>query len=344
MQFMQQGLLAVLTSAAKRVDYAWQLVGWSSQVPNQQMARTGSIDGSLATLDLSEASDRVSNQHVRALLRRYPDLFEAVDACRSRKADVPGYGVQRLAKFASMGSALTFPMEAMVFMTIVFLAVEKVHNRPLSHRDIQSLVGQVRTFGDDIIVPVRYVSATIELLETFGLKVNSNKSYWNGKFRESCGKDYYDGVDVTLARVRSTFPASRKDAHEIVSFVSLRNQLYQQGYWKTARYLDGEIGRLIPFPSIHPGSPVLGRHTFLDFEVQKMCPRLHRPLVRGMAIKAIIPANKLDGIGALHKILTLKQFNDLPFVDSEHLVRSGRSSAIALHTGWHTPCEWGVGE
>jgi len=109
MQYVQQGIMEVLVDAISRSDNMGSIVGFDDQGPNQSMARRGSIDGSLATLDLSEASDRVSNQHVRLLLSRHPHLARAVDACRSRKADVPGHGVQRLAKFASMGSALTFP-------------------------------------------------------------------------------------------------------------------------------------------------------------------------------------------------------------------------------------------
>jgi len=221
MQYVQQGLMArfveyiespfVWFNSNHNVGYG--VVGFTSQEPNQLLAREGSLSGDLATLDLSEASDRVSNQLVRAMLDNYPNLAEGVDACRSRKADVFGK-VIRLAKFASMGSALTFPIEAMIFSTIVFMAIAKAEakdNPELSATVDTDLVmryrSRVRVYGDDIIVPVRFVHAVVDLLETFGLKVNSSKSFWTGKFRESCGKEYYNGHDVSIVRVRREFPS-----------------------------------------------------------------------------------------------------------------------------------------
>jgi len=111
MQYMQQAISDNLVSnlEGRHFPYKW-MIGFERQEPNQQMAKEGSLHGELATLDLSEASDRVSNQHVRRLTKGFPRVTEGIQACRSRKADVPGHGVIRLAKFASMGSALTFPL------------------------------------------------------------------------------------------------------------------------------------------------------------------------------------------------------------------------------------------
>jgi len=125
------------------------------------------MNGNLATLDLSEASDRVSNQHVRLLVKNHRALREAVDATRSRKADVLGKTI-RLAKFASMGSALCFPFEALVFATIVFVGIERELNRQLTQKDIESFYGRVRVYGDDIIVPVEYVESVVRELEALG--------------------------------------------------------------------------------------------------------------------------------------------------------------------------------
>ncbi len=220
MQYVQQGLLAKFVEYIES-PFVWfssnhnpgfGVVGFTYQEPNQQLACEGSLNGELATLDLSEASDRVSNQLVRAMLDNYPNLAEGVDACRSRKADVQGR-VIRLAKFASMGSALTFPIEAMVFSTIVFMAIakaiaEETESRARVDTDlIMRYRSRVRVYGDDIVVPVRFVHQVVELLEAFGLKVNSNKSFWTGKFRESCGKEYYNGHDISVVKVRREFPS-----------------------------------------------------------------------------------------------------------------------------------------
>jgi len=304
MQYSQQALAYSILNALMRVDYLRAMLGFSDQIPNQEMAREGSLFGELATLDLSEASDRVSNQHVRALTSNHVHLHGAVDACRSRKADVDGFGVLRLAKFASMGSALCFPMEAMVFLTMIFLGIEQELNTSLSRRTIKSFIGRVRVYGDDIIVPVEYVHSVIRSLESFGIRVNSGKSFWNGKFRESCGKEYYDGHDVSITRVRQVFPTKRTHATEVISIVSLRNQLYWAGYWQTCRWLDKEIEKVIKyFPVVLPTSPVLGRHSALGYETERMDEHLYSPLVKGYKVRATPPQDILGEEGALLKCL-----------------------------------------
>jgi len=213
------------------------------QTPNQRLAREGSLTGALATLDLSEASDRVSNQLVRTMLEDYPHLHWAVDASRSRKADVPGHGVIRLAKFASMGSALCFPFEAMVFLTLIFLGIERESSTLLTRRKLERYVGKVRVYGDDIICPVDSVDSVVSVLTLFGAKVNTGKSFWTGRFRESCGKEYYAGEDISIVRVRREFPTSPKDAARVMSIISLRNQFYKTGLWATVNCWMKRFGR-----------------------------------------------------------------------------------------------------
>lgn len=335
MQYMQQGLLASIRGAVERSRFARRLVGCNDQVPNQHLAQQGSRDRATATLDLSEASDRVSYQHVRILLSRFPWLSAAVDACRSRKADVPGHGVIRLTKFASMGSALTFPVEEMVFSTIIFMAVEEKLNRRLTRRDINSFLGSVRVYGDDIIVPVDVVDAVVRNLEAFGLKVNRDKSFWTGGFRESCGKEYYNGEDVSIVRLRSVFPSNRTDVPEIVSTVSTMNHLYEAGMWRSARYLQNVVeGLNVPLPNVAKTSPVLGRHSFLGFETQRICEKLHRPLVKGWKQRNVIPVSRLDDRPALLKCL-IQPPSELPTDGVEHLERSGRPIAVSIKRGWY---------
>ena len=338
--FVQQGVLRILQEELYS-DKVGHFIRWDSQLPNQEKALEGSLTGSLATLDLSEASDRVSNQLVRDMLCRHPHLFKVVDACRSRKADVPGHGVVRLAKFASMGSALCFPFEAMVFLTIVLVGIARELRRPVDRHLINEMLGLVRIYGDDIIVPVEYVHSVIGALESFGLKVNADKSFWNGKFRESCGKEYYDGHDVSVARVRSVFPTRRKDVTEIISTVSLRNQVYKLGLWETAGFLDSLLERLIPFPIVEESSPVLGRHSF-GFSERRVIWDVnhHVPLVRGCVVSSRSPEDPLDDYGALLKCLTslsLRGNGDLPTTAVEHLERSGRPRSVSIKAGWHPP-------
>ena len=337
MQYAQQGVLESLVGHLEgpHNPLNW-LIGFEDQEPNRRMAFEGSLSGELATLDLSEASDRVSNQLVREMVCHWPNVARALDATRSRKADVQGK-IYRLAKFASMGSALCFPVEAMIFATIVFCAIEERLNRRLTARDVKSFRRRVRIYGDDIIVPTEYAVSCVGKLEDFGLRVNTGKSFWTGRFRESCGREYYDGHDVSIVRVRSMLPSHRTATRELVSTVSLRNQLYFAGYWRACAWLDVQIEDLVPFPHVAPTSSVIGRHSvLLSYESQRMCPDLHTPLVKGHVVSAVIPPSSLAGsYGALLKWY-LKRGTD-PFEDPQHLERAGRPRRVSTKPRWARP-------
>jgi hypothetical protein len=344
MQYMQQALsnefVALLENDRigrnARPNVICGQIGFSDQMPNRHLAREGSLNGSLATLDLSEASDRVSVEHVFDLTLSWPLLYEALMATRSEKAQVPGHGIITISKFASMGSALCFPIEAMVFLTVVYFGIEQELKRPLTRHDVKSMAGSVRVYGDDIIVPVDYVYAVISALELFGFKINANKSFWNGKFRESCGGDYYDGHDVTPVKVRRKFPTSLRDVEEVQSLVALRNLFYTNGLWKTARHLDLAIGKVLPhFPVVESTSSLLGRHSFLPYQGERECPKLHRPLVRGFKVSSKPPPSRVSGLGALQKWF-LKQGEE-PFADKDHLLRQGRPVAVDIKLRWMPP-------
>jgi len=339
--FMQQALRHSIERAIERSKYAWSYISYESQIPNQEMARLGSLKGELATLDLSDASDMVSNQLVRSMLAGHPSLLRAVDATRTRTADVPGHGVQRLAKFASMGSALCFPMEAMVFCTIIFVYLRRVYPTVAWRSIKDAALGMVRVYGDDIIIPVEHAQGVSDLLEAFGLKVNRTKSFWTGKFRESCGKEYFAGSDVTIAKIRGMLPSTHMSRDErivaVVKTVALRNNLFHKGYYDTCDYLDEILlGHLKGvFPYVGPDSPVLGRHTHGSLTVDRWDDELHRPLVFGYTVHAILPDSPIDGWPALHKSLT--QISEMPTSDVNHLLKAGRSLSLRIKRGWHSP-------
>jgi len=359
MMYSQQALARSILEHIRGNYVLDMMLGFKDQIPNQEMAKKGSREGNLATLDLSEASDRVSNQHVRHLTFQFPHLHGALDACRSRKADIPGYGVKRLAKFASMGSALCFPMEAIVFLTLIFVGIEKELGTPLSHKTILRFLGLVRVYGDDIIVPVDCANSVIESLQSFGIKVNSNKSFLNGKFRESCGKEYYDGHDVSIVRIRREFPHSRKRVAEVLSMVSLRNQLYAAYYWTAVDALDRRLLEILRyFPEVDPTSPVVGRHTLFGYSIERYHRSLHSPLVKGWLTSNVIPKDPLEGhaallkcllmleeknkgksvrIGRLHELPSIYEVGGLPAANVEHLERAGRPHAVTLKLRWASP-------
>jgi hypothetical protein len=337
MQYAQQAISRRLVDLLEGDSILKHLIGFTDQMPNRRLASEGSVDGRLATLDLSSASDLVSNQLALLITRHHPWLSQAMQASRSRKADVPGFGVIRLAKFASMGSALCFPVEAMVFLTVVFLGIARDLRVPVTRTLLQEYVGRVRVYGDDIIVPAEHVRSVVDSLEAFGFLVGLDKSFWNGRFRESCGGDYYSGEDVTPVRCRRPIPTSRKDAEGVISLVAMRNLFYQKGLWATTRWLDEKIERLLSgvFPVVEPTSPAIGRHSVaVSYRSERESVTTHSPLVKGYTIVAVSPENSLDGPAALLKFFLMRGEEPL---EKKHLERSGRPGTVFLKTRWIQP-------
>jgi hypothetical protein len=336
MQYTQQAISQELVRDLEGNSFLRGMIGFTHQGPNQFLAEIGSRDGSIATLDLSEASDRVSYLLVMSMVRKHRWLEEAIDATRSTRADVPGHGIINLTKYASMGSALCFPIEAMVFLTCVFHGIAEELNVSVSPALVKEYRERVRVYGDDICVPVEFAASVIRSLELFGFKVNENKSFWTGGFRESCGAEFFYGEDVSISRVRRDLPQSRADVQEILSTVSLRNQLYWDGLWNSARFLDEWLdGILRYYPTILPESPVVGRHSVLGYQTDKQSEAHHAPLVKGYVVSSRTPTSNVSGEGALLKCLT--KSGETPFEDPRHLERQGRPDAVRLKLRYAKP-------
>lgn len=326
MQFVQQAFMRSLVQGLENSATSKDFVGFTDQEPNQRLAALGSCGGNLATLDLSEASDRVANWLVEELFADFPNFLEGVQACRSTHASLPDGRIIRLVKFASMGSALTFPIEAMVFSAICLESVLRVRSLPLTAKSLRSLRGMVRVYGDDIIVPVDCAAQVADDLETFGFKVNRRKSFWTGEFRESCGKDYWRGRDVSHVKVRAEFPADLRSATEVISTSSTRNQLFEAGYVEAVELLDEVLLRVTGgrYPIVESTSPLVGRLALDRPSGEAWDPDLHIPVASGYVPVAKSPVNSLDGPRAL-----LKYFLS-PSEEEDHLTRSGRPRVVRM--------------
>jgi hypothetical protein len=153
------------------------------QKRNREAAYRGSVDGSLATIDLSCASDTVSISAIFELLPH--DWVAFLGRYRTGSVD---YGIQsiELQKWSSMGNAYTFELESLLFFSLACACCE--------YLGVSSEV--VSVFGDDIIVPTEVHTLLFEVLDWYGFWVNDDKSYTSGPFRESCGADWFRGCDV----------------------------------------------------------------------------------------------------------------------------------------------------
>jgi hypothetical protein len=152
---------------------------------HRRVACEASKRGHLCTMDLSNASDTISRNLVRLLLPS--PWFEALDDLRSKKTLFRG-GWRVLEKFSSMGNGFTFELETLLFLGMI-LACET--------ETVKLVPGvNVFTYGDDIICPVEIAKDVISVLKFFGMTVNERKTFVDGPFRESCGGDFFEGVDV----------------------------------------------------------------------------------------------------------------------------------------------------
>lgn len=335
-QYTQQSILEILVDRLEVYKFTCGSVNFTDQTVNQKMALSSSIDRKYSTIDLKDASDRVSARLVWQMLDCQPIFRSMIFACRSTRADVPGHGIHAISRFASMGSALCFPIEAMVFYTIVLSAILRAEGSRLTPNNLLKVKRSVRVYGDDIIIPVEYVQVVKSELEWFNLQVNTNKSFWTGKFRESCGLDAYDGTPVTPVYVRRLFPSSHRNTEELVSTVSLGNQLYESGYWRAATYVRDFVERLATVPVVSKNSSILGWNSYLySYEIQSWDKNLHRWLVRGNVISSKLRLDPLEDYGALMKFF-LKRGRD-PFFDVKHLERYGRPLTVYTKLGWGSP-------
>lgn len=155
----------------------------NDQSVNRKLARIGSIDNSLATLDLSSASDTITIECVKALLPT--DWFLYLNDIRSQKVLVDGT-YYRTEMFSSMGNGFTFELESLIFYALT---------RTTTY--FEGIPGVVSVYGDDVICPSVAFDSVSWVFREFGFTVNLEKSFASGPFRESCGGHYHSGSDVT---------------------------------------------------------------------------------------------------------------------------------------------------
>jgi len=262
-QWIQQGISRAIVSLVENHSLTRDHVFFTDQEPNQQAALWGSFSGGLATLDLNEASDRVSLELVRLLFP--PHIRERMECCRSSCTVLPDGRELHLRKFAPMGSALCFPVMALTIWSLLTAAAPDRYTQE-----------RILVYGDDVIVPTEFVEDAMSTLESVGLKINRDKSCTSGFFRESCGTDAFKGVNVTPVRFRTVW-TSYRSPDSYVSWIAYANHLYSKGFKEAANYIAGELHALygaIPDSDTVFGCPSLFRE--LSVEVPRRSKWNHK--------------------------------------------------------------------
>ncbi|DAD52177.1 TPA_asm: RNA-directed RNA polymerase [ssRNA phage Gerhypos.4_38] len=264
-QWCQQTIKDYLTSRLRDTPIR-STIHFRDQTENQEFARRASHTQSHVTVDLSEASDRLSCWVVERCFRRLPSLVAAFHASRTRwvvnTIDRKSPNYYKLRKFACMGSACTFPVQSYVFAIASIAAVLYSRGLRPSIKSVRRVSQEVRVFGDDMIVPTDGWDRLQEVLRHLRLKINHSKTFYTGKFRESCGLDAWDGQDVTPVYTMTHPEVSRPES--IASSVATHNNYVLRGYFETAGFLQSRLSKLrhITLARVPIGSGVFGLYDY----------------------------------------------------------------------------------
>jgi len=356
MQMAQQSVKDFIVDKLESSRLTAGHINFTDQSINRELALSSSVSRRFATLDLSAASDRVHKDLVWRMLRVHPQLRSLVFTTRSTRAKLPDSEPIVLNKFASMGSALCFPIEAMFFTVLLVMARLEHKALPATYDNVYRVMRQIYVYGDDIIIPTNEVEVAVRTLSEFGNVVGLKKSFSTGHFRESCGMDAFLGYNVTPIYMRNPIPSTSSDASAIISTVSTINQLFRRGFITLSSYLKQEVERVVGnLPTVSPNSEGLG----FSLEVQptdsirrRYNRALQRVEVRTLVPKLSLKKDSINGYSALCKCLIKLSMknrkyevqNDwqrkhqmllsATFEDKRHLSYSPRNGFLTLKSRW----------
>jgi len=327
-QWIQQGLGSAIVRHVESIELTKFNVHFTDQEPNRRGALLGSMTGRYATLDLNEASDRVSLDLVRLLFP--PNITVRLEACRSSSTVLPDGEELKLTKFAPMGSSLCFPVLALITWAILTAGAPDADTRD-----------GILVYGDDVIVPTTYVADAIEHLESFGLKINRDKSCTKGSFRESCGMDAFKGVSVTPVRLRTVW-SSTPSPNVYTSWIAYANSFYDRSYFTLYDLIVDNLHHTygaIPDEAMHLACPSLREVTEANKpKLRRLNKNLQKFQYKVLDVKAKSVIHDIDGWSMLLRYFTegAKTNSSLPELHDEAMSRIDWQVARRILTFEHT--------
>lgn len=228
--YYQLGLGQIITDRLKAhfgVDLELQ------QFRNRELARRGSLGEGYSTLDLESASDSISLGLCEAVLPRWLNTI-----LRKLRSPVTRIGDREheLNMVSTMGNGFTFPLQTVLFTCMVEAAARWRGFRLRYPRTFHSNVkvqtpgfpdqeglrddhGNFAVFGDDIICSEFITADVMRLLSMAGFHVNHSKSFVEGPFKESCGSDFYLGVNIRGVYIKSL--SDKQDFYSAINQLNL---------------------------------------------------------------------------------------------------------------------------
>jgi hypothetical protein len=183
-----------------------------------------------ATIDQSNASDRIRLHHIRSFIPEWENLLRYH---RTKFCVIDGEEVPLGTFFATMGSRLSFPVETIIFWRCAAAAI-------LAEGGTLEDLNDLYCYGDDLVVREQFAPAVMRAYELCGFEVNTDKSHYESSdpYRETCGAETYLGLDVKPVRLprgtRVNWWSEDTDPMALCDFIS---QLSIGGLWLTADLL-----------------------------------------------------------------------------------------------------------
>lgn len=298
-QWCQQALKGYLYELLEAHPMTKGRINFTLQSVNQMLALASSLDMFYATLDMSEASDRVARELVYRLMCE-SGLWARLDAVSTKVITLPeGLVDERnlyVYKFAPMGSAVCFPIMSLVHFCLIKAIVQLS-----AIENARELSKHIYVYGDDLVVPRVVVKAIYDYLPLFGMKINEDKSFHRSHFRESCGVHAYKGKDVTPVYNNYTLNQThgRSDTTRLLSLIAKEHGYHSNGFHATSRiireYTTQWYGQL---PYGRPDSPLLTwKREGCDFKTAQIASSKGRRYdsdlqVRLFKLKCVVPRFK----------------------------------------------------
>lgn len=265
-QWIQQGLAREVIDCIQHPrSPTFGYIHFVCQEVNRDLARLSSENqghhSDMVTLDMKDASDRVSLALVRALFP--PHLYRALCACRSGRTGLSSEDSYDLKKFATMGSALCFPVESLIFWALAVGSLVDV----LDPKDV--FLPTVYVFGDDIVARKCDYEVFSAVFRELNLVFNESKCCIGRFFRESCGFDAFKGKNVTPVRLHTPWPLKKWSPKALLSYVEYANAFIggERDYPSAYKYIREEI-----FEHFGP-LPILAQDATFTLAFKEACSR-----------------------------------------------------------------------
>lgn len=239
--YMSYGLGEMIRNRLKSAGYNIS----DLQQRHRYYAQQGSIHGLWTTADLSSASDSITDALVRRLFPK--DWYDILSYSRIGSVRMPDGSVVQSNTFCTMGIGYTFPLQTLVFLSLL-KAIEHFHYGRLNRRLIS-------VYGDDMIYSSRMHEQVVSFFSKVGFIVNLDKTYCEGNFRESCGGDYYHGMDVRPFQPRNSQAKVGRKAYEAILYKCINGLLMRWSEYEIGpalNFLTAEIEKIVGVCKIVP--------------------------------------------------------------------------------------------